>query len=70
MNIQDPGFDGAVSCELLSSSGHVLLTGAFQVTGGTAEWARSIPVNPAQVHSARIVGADGATLALAHFNLR
>jgi hypothetical protein len=70
MNIREPGFNGTVSCQLMSSTGGVLLTGTFQVTAGAGEFARSMSVNPAQVSSARIVNADGATLALAHFSPR
>ena len=67
MSIAEPGYTGPVMCELEAADGHVLVTGAFDLAGGHGEWARTLPVNPAEVRAARIVTTGGVTLASATF---
>ncbi|HEX6393820.1 MAG TPA: hypothetical protein VFZ97_10275 [Acidimicrobiales bacterium] len=68
MNLNDPGHDGTVVCQLRGANGNVEVAGAFQLTGGEGEFARTIKVNLTDVRSASIVTSTGITLATATFS--
>jgi hypothetical protein len=68
MNVNDPGHDGTVVCQLRGADGNIEVTGDFQVAGGQGEWARTLNPNVARVSSAQIVTSTGVTLATASFS--
>lgn len=68
MNVNDPGYDGTVVCQLRAANGNIELTGSFQLTRGEGEWARTMNLNLSRVSSARIVTSTGSTLATAVFS--
>lgn len=67
MNVHSGSYSGPVSCQLVAANGTVLMDGAFEMSGGSGEWARTIPSITDQVTSARVVTPAGITLASAAF---
>ena len=67
MNVNDPGYDGQVTCSLKAANGTTEMAGVFNLRDGHGEWSKTIPVNADQVGGAELVTSTGATLATATF---
>jgi hypothetical protein len=68
MNVKGSSYDGPVTCRLQATNGSTVMTGSFDLHGGTGELAKTIRVNVGHLQGAQLVTSTGATLAAATFS--
>jgi hypothetical protein len=68
MNVKGSSYDGPVTCRLQATNGSTVMTGSFDLHGGTGELAKTIRVNVGHLRGAQLVTSTGATLAAATFS--
>jgi hypothetical protein len=68
MNVKASSYKGPVACSLQGANGSTVMTGDFNLEGGTGELAKTIRVNVGQLQGARLVTSTGALLASATFS--
>jgi hypothetical protein len=68
MDVNGSHYDGVVTCHLQASSGATVMTGTFDLLGGTGELDKAIRVDVGGLRGAELVTSTGATLASATFS--
>ncbi|HLI25318.1 MAG TPA: hypothetical protein VKU91_10200 [Acidimicrobiales bacterium] len=66
MTVDNPGPPTRVMCQLVMTGGSRVDAGTFNV-GSYASWGVALTVDPTRIASVRLVGASGATVAVARF---
>jgi hypothetical protein len=67
MAVDLPGKNAWAKCEVITTSGDVVVVGSFRIIGGYGYWAAPIH-GPMTIDQARLVGYGGATLASSTFS--
>jgi hypothetical protein len=67
MSVDLPQGDGTVTCQVVGADGKVTTVGSFRLTHGYGAWGSTGSWGGGTVHSARVLAANGTTLATAAF---
>jgi hypothetical protein len=65
MTISAGSLSGSVTCEIRTAAGSTAVLGAFTVSDGHDSWSSALPVRPAQVVRAELLGPGGRLVAWA-----
>jgi anti-sigma factor RsiW len=65
MEMNAPGWDGALRCEVTIAGGRPIVLGQFWLTGGRGAWSDSVPEPTGRLREAKVVDAGGRVLAVA-----
>jgi hypothetical protein len=65
MYVDDSGWQGALSCEVVVDHGPTMVLGRFWLSGGKGAWAARVNQPVGRLSQARVVGASGNVLASA-----